>query len=244
MVGSKDLKKCAVPFCQTVGTQGFYQFPSDPRKREDWVKLIGLTFVRPRALVCHNHFTQSSFSGSGFGVLRRLKKNARPELNLPVVLVEHNVRGNRATENVFTYNGIEIDRNSVEIENDNVIILEAQPPVERDHDYSQNSEYWAQAFKDLDKVCTEQRKEITKLRRQLNLANQKLKKYEAGNFTKKLIKQVCQNALIGKGKFMSKAQLNWMLDDRKRERSRQWDNLTKAKVCYFTFLCNTDMHYE
>ena len=88
--------KCVVPYCDTTGSKGFSNFPSNPLEQEVWRRLCGLPYVKPRALVCHRHFSDSCFANGG--VRRKLKKDSRPELNLPHVFLA-------STENVF---GVEV----------------------------------------------------------------------------------------------------------------------------------------
>ena len=115
-------RKCAVPYCATVGTKGFSKFPSDPNEFQIWLNQIGLrpADVKPRALVCHSHFKDSCFASDG-GVLRRLRKNSKPEINLPVILEEHSFQANPELDHVFTYNGVEVDPMIVENETDFVL---------------------------------------------------------------------------------------------------------------------------
>ena len=65
---SKSAKKCSVPFCPTVNTSGFHNFPKDPVKREAWKKLCGLKQIKPRSLVCNSHFKPSDFGTDSLGM--------------------------------------------------------------------------------------------------------------------------------------------------------------------------------
>ena len=111
MSASKNLKRCVVPYCMTVATKGFAAFPTDLHEKHVWRRLCGLPYVKPRALVCHSHFKDSCFVGVD-RERRKLLKNSRPELRLPVVL-------HAPTQDV---NGVEVlDQARDDLEGRNVI---------------------------------------------------------------------------------------------------------------------------
>ena len=94
----------------------------------------------------------------------------------------------------------------------NAVIQQEPPAIERDHDYHTGASYWAQAYKDVNAICTQQKKTIQKLKRQLELATRRLTKYKSGELPKKFIKKICTENLVGKGKFLSETQVVWMLE--------------------------------
>ena len=52
-----------------------------------------------------------------------------------------------------------------------------------------------------------------------------LSAYQAEKFPKHLVKKVAHRSLTGRGKYLSKAQVNWMLEtspEKPRERSKEW----------------------
>ena len=67
----------------------------------------------------------------------------------------------------------------------------------------------------------------------------KVTQYKAGKLPKDLVKKVCHDNLIGPGKFLTKNQVNWMIEtteEKPREKVKQWENAEWKKVCYFTNL--------
>ena len=38
----QKIYKCVVPFCQSLGSVGFYKFPQDPDQNEAWMKYCGM----------------------------------------------------------------------------------------------------------------------------------------------------------------------------------------------------------
>ena len=86
-MATRNQKKCAVPYCSTVGIKGFSNFPANLLVKEQWQKKCGITILRPNAVICHSHFQDSCFVTGPFdGARRRLKKHSQPELNLPVII--------------------------------------------------------------------------------------------------------------------------------------------------------------
>ena len=103
----------------------------------------------------------------------------------------------------------------------------------------------------MSKDCAAKDRKIRKLERQIRIYKMQISAYKEAKFPKTLVKKVVHKNLLGPGKFMSKAQLNWMLDsteEQPRERSREWSLKDKQKVCYFIFfwiflyhVCSVDL---
>ena len=89
MTSKSPPKKCAVPFCTFKGKKGYSAFPKDGNKHATWLKLCGLSHVKPQAIICHSHFEEKCFAGEygPFVQTRRLKKNSKPSLNLPKIVL-------------------------------------------------------------------------------------------------------------------------------------------------------------
>ena len=226
---SKNLKRCVVPYCMTVATKGFASFPTNLHEKHMWQRLCGLPYVRPRALVCHSHFTDSCFVDAN-RERRKLLKNSRPSLRLPNVF-------QAPTQDVH---GVEVlDQARDDLQARNVVIQEGigpMAPMELDHDYRDNSSYWELAFKALNRECSHQKITILRLEKTIRILKLQLTAYKAERFPKSLVKKVCHKALIGPGKFLSVAQVNWMIEttpDNPRCRA-VFGDIEKCKVCYFT----------
>ena len=123
------------------------------------------------------------------------------------------------------------------LKEDNTVVLEE--PIPADHTYDVSQSYWYLAFKDLEKTSKKQKRQILKLERQLRMANLRLTQYKAGKLPKVLVKKVCHDNLIGPGKFLTKNQVNWMIEtteEKPREKCKKYENPDWKKVCYFTNL--------
>ena len=226
-------KKCVVPFCDFKGTKGFSEFPKDGAEHSEWLKLCALPYVKPRSIICHSHFKEDCFSGAygAFISRRKLKKNSRPSERLPLVI---NVP--RVPDDI-TLNEEGVDITEALKEANNVVAIAEPIPSDHDHAYDSTHSYWGLAYKDLEKTCKKQKRAIVKLERQLRLANMRLTKYRAGKLPKYLVKKVAHDNLVGPGKFLSKEQLNFMLEttpEKPREKVKQWPDPDYRKVCYFT----------
>jgi hypothetical protein len=233
-------KKCVVPFCHAVAVQGFSVFPKDPVRKKAWLEVFGLPHVKADARVCHSHFSESGFSvpkPTNLGKRRRLKFDAIPDLNLPGSKLPKLDHVLHLSSNVIT---------------DEIDISQAAPdpelnvPMEftdHEHDYA-GSSYMSVTLSQMDIVIIQQRIEIKKLRKDLQIANKKLKAYEADNLPQKKIKKIVHKAL--EHSVLSKGQINWHLSKKKRVRSNEWSNPDWAKVSillglsfiYFRFLTN------
>ena len=233
MASKNSPKKCVVPFCEFKGTKGYSEFPKDETEHAAWLGLCALPHVKPRAIICHSHFSETCFSGdyTPFMTRRRLKKNSRPSERLP-----HIIKVPRAHPDDVTLNeeGADI---SEALKEDNTVVLEQ--PIPADHTYDSNHNYWFLAYQDLEKTSKKQKRQILKLERQLRMANMRLSQYKAGKMPKDLVKKVCHDNLIGPGKFLTKNQVNWMIEtteEKPREKVKKWENPDWKRVCYFTSL--------
>ena len=235
-MATRHIKKCVVPHCGIQGLKGFSKFPTNALEQEVWMRLCGLSFLKPSSLICHKHFNESCFVDHGaFGLVkqRRLKNGSKPELFLPHILLQ--------PERILPQNDIFGDVEIGEVLADqahvmDVVVQEQPDPTNLEHDYDFFSTYWGQNYQALLKDKSKLEKRVLKLEKILRLKNRSLDKYRNGKLPKDLVKKVCQDNLIGPGKFLSKAQLNWMLEttaEKPRERSREWENDDKRKVCYY-----------
>ena len=81
------LLKCAVPFCTSVGANGFFKFPACSARKAEWLKCCGLTGhnVTSKDRVCYEHFENWCFVNTIHPNRRKfLRPNAKPEKNLPL----------------------------------------------------------------------------------------------------------------------------------------------------------------
>ena len=81
------LLKCAVPFCTSVGANGFFKFPACSARKAEWIKCCGLTGhnVTLKDRVCYEHFENWCFVNTIHPNRRKfLRPNAKPEKNLPL----------------------------------------------------------------------------------------------------------------------------------------------------------------
>ena len=82
------LLKCAVPFCKTVGANGFFKFPKDLDRKAEWLRCCGLTGhnATSKDRVCYEHFENWCFVNTIHPNRRQfLRPNAKPEKNLPLL---------------------------------------------------------------------------------------------------------------------------------------------------------------
>ena len=229
-------KKCVVPFCHAVAVQGFSVFPKDPVRKQAWLEVFGLPHVKADARVCHSHFSESYFSvpkPTNLGKRRRLKFDAIPDLNLPGSKLPKLDHVLHLSSNVIT---------------DEIDISQAAPdpelnvPMEftdHEHDYA-GSSFMSVALSQQDIIIIQQRIEIKKLRKELQIANKKLKAYEADKLPQTKIKKIVHKAL--EHSVLSKGQINWHLSKKKRVRSNEWSNPDWAKVS--TYFLSIVKEYE
>ena len=102
--------------------------------------------------------------------------------------------------------------------------------TDHEHDYA-GSSYMSVALSQMDVIIIQQRIEIKKLRKDLQIANKKLKAYEADKLPQTKIKKIVHKAL--EHSVLSKGQINWHLSKKKRVRSNEWSNPDWAKVSKF-----------
>ena len=222
-------KKCVVPFCHFVATQGFSVFPKDLIRKKAWLEAFGLTDAKSDARVCHGHFSESYFSApksTTLGKRRRLKFDAIPDLNLPASKIPKLDHVHKITEVAFNYNECDISQ----------AVPQPDVPLEfrdNDHDYP-GSSYMSEALSHMDSVITHLRNENKKLRRDLQIANKKLLAYQAGKLPQTEVKKIVHKAL--EHSVLSKGQINWHLSKKKRKRSNEWVNIDWAKVRILLFL--------
>ena len=217
--------KCVVPFCPTISPKGFSFFPSDPIRKKAWMEIFGLVDVNPTARVCHSHFNESSFcvpKPTSLGKRRRLKIIAVPELNLPasnlptldqlIPLPEASI-----------VNEVELSQAAPE---PSVVPIDFKNTV---HDYP-GSAYMSQALSEMDTIVIQLKMEIQRLRKELEIAHKKLKKYEPENLPQTVVKKVVHDAL--EHSRLSKGQIGWLLAKEERKRSNLWGTRDWAKVFY------------
>ena len=87
-----SFKKCPVPNCLTYKERkGFYAFPQDPIRRQEWLNACMLPpSASMTAKICWNHFSKEDFRNEikeeniAQCKLGQLKKNVIPSQNLPL----------------------------------------------------------------------------------------------------------------------------------------------------------------
>ena len=76
-----------MPFCTSVGANGFFKFPACSARKAEWIKCCGLTGhnVTSKDRVCYEHFENWCFVNTIHPNRRKfLRPNAKPEKNLPL----------------------------------------------------------------------------------------------------------------------------------------------------------------
>ena len=218
------MHKCVVPFCLTVDSKGFSFFPKDPIRKQAWMDIFGLTLanVNPTSRVCHSHFAESNFSvpkATSLGKRKRLKFSAIPDLNLPeskLPKLDHLI-------SMPDYNiGDDVDISQA--------TLAPSIPLEfhdNDHDYP-GSSFVSQTLSEMDLYIIQLKNETKKLKKEIEVANNKLKNYEAGNLPQNAVRKIVHDALSHS--FLSPVQIDWLLSRKKRHRSKKWGNREFEKV--------------
>jgi hypothetical protein len=215
-------RKCILPTCLTEGTSGFSKFPTDPDLRKTWCNLlqVDISKINSNHRVCHSHFVEAAFSCAKNR--RQLVPNALPSLCLPVseekIQIFHSedlkIGQNFVTSKVNDYE-YETLLISNEYLNSSVLPLPVtvqcqieEPNLHQDHAYfCQKCAPLISDLKEkicmLEKICADQKSELGKMRRKLNLSEHRVSNFRSGNIPKTVQKSICQSALTGEGKKLS-----------------------------------------
>ena len=61
----------------------------------------------------------------------------------------------------------------------------------------------------LEKICADQKSELSTMHRKLNLSENRVSNFRSGNIPKTVHKSICQSALTGEGKKLSGLVISW-----------------------------------